>query len=163
MYAVLFYRPKHPLKLHVWAGISLKGPTNICIFEGVMDSELYVKILDSTLVPFIAEKFAEGHRFMQDNDPKHTSHLTQSFYATKGICWWKTPAESPDINPIENMWHELKEYIRREVKPHTKEELVSGIKGFWSTVDVAKCTRHVTTYTHCMRYKINDVTLWLFS
>ena len=51
------------------------------------------------------------------------------------------PAESPDLNPVENMWHELKEYIRREVKPDTKEGLIAGIQSFWKTVDVAKCTR----------------------
>ena len=27
-------RPKHPVKVHVWAGISWKGRTEICIFEG---------------------------------------------------------------------------------------------------------------------------------
>lgn len=26
-------RPKHPVKVHVWAGISWNGPTDICIFE----------------------------------------------------------------------------------------------------------------------------------
>ena len=44
--------------------------------------------------------------------------------------------ESPDLNPIENLWHELKEYIRREVKPQTKDQLINGIEAFWSTVDV---------------------------
>lgn len=136
-----FNRPKHPAKVHVWAGISLRGPTKICIFDGVMDAYLFIEILDSTLVPFIAEKYPGGHRLMQDNDPKHTSLYAQSFYDEKGINWWRTPAESPDINPIENMWHELKEYIRREVKPHTKDELVTGIRQFWKTVNVDKCTR----------------------
>ena len=51
--------------------------------------------------------------------------------------------ESPDLNPIENLWHELKEYIRRSVKPRTKEELIDGIKEFWSTVDAAKCTKYI--------------------
>lgn len=138
-----FDRPKHPPKVHVWAGISLCGPTKICIFDGIMDAPLFVDILDSTLVPFITEKYARGHRFMQDNDPKHTSGYAKSFYERKGINWWKTPAESPDLNPIENLWHELKEFIRREVKPHTKDELIIGIKQFWKTVDVPKCTRFV--------------------
>lgn len=57
--------------------------------------------------------------------------------------WWKTPPESPDLNPIENLWHELKEFIRREVKPKVKQELIDGILEFWSTVDVAKCRKYI--------------------
>ena len=38
-----------------------------------------------------------------------------------------TPLESPDLNPIENVWHELKEYIMRVVKPKVKAQLE-----FWS-------------------------------
>ena len=65
-------KPKHPLKLHVWAGISRQGATKICIFDGIMDADLFCNILETTLVPFIREKLPD-HRFMQDNDPKHTS------------------------------------------------------------------------------------------
>ena len=97
-------RPKHPLKLHVWGGISWKGPTHVCIFEGCMDAELYVEILDQCLVPFVHRAYPNGHRFMQDNDPKHTSQKAKSFFDEKGVNWWKTPPESPDINPIENLW-----------------------------------------------------------
>ena len=35
-------RPKHPIKVHVWAGISRRGRTNLCIFEGKMNAPLYV-------------------------------------------------------------------------------------------------------------------------
>ena len=41
------------------------------------------------------------------------------------------------------MWHELKEYIRRVVKPKTKDELVSGIFQFWDSVDIAKCKKYI--------------------
>ena len=136
------FRPKHPPKVHIWAAISLKGPTNVCIFDGIMDGGLYVEILESTLLPFIAEKFASGHRFMQDNDPKHTCGLTKTFFENNNINWWKTAPESPDLNPVENLWHELKDFIRRDVKPKTKEELIAGIKDFWKGVDRAKCTRY---------------------
>ena len=40
---------------------------------------------------------------------------------------------TPDFNPIENLWHELKEYVHREVKPKTKAELIEGIKAFWAS------------------------------
>lgn len=83
------------------------------------------------------------HCFMQDNDPKHTSHAAQEFYTKSGINWWRTPAESPDMNPIENLWHELKEYIRWEVKPRNKQELVNGITLFWATIDVHKCCQYI--------------------
>ncbi len=47
------------------------------------------------------------------------------------------------MNPIENLWHELKEFLRREVKPRTKDELIGGILKFWETVDVAKCQKYI--------------------
>ena len=138
-------RPKHPIKLHVWAGISKKGPTAACIFEGIMDATLFCNILRWTLLPFLEQKFPPpaAHRFMQDNDPKHTSRTAQQFYKDVGINWWHTPPESPDMNPIENLWHEMKEYMRREVKPTNKAELVEGITQFWATVDIYKCCRYI--------------------
>ena len=42
--------PKHPIKVHVRAGISKRGPTKLLIFEGVMDANFYVtKILTNNL------------------------------------------------------------------------------------------------------------------
>ena len=80
---------------------------------------------------------------MQDNDPKHTSKRAQKFFEDNGINWWRTPPESPDANPIENLWHELKEFLRREVKPKNKEQLVQGILSFWRTVSVEKYRRYI--------------------
>ena len=48
-------RPKHPLKVHMWAGISCCGPTGVCIFDGIMDATMYTRILDQYLVPFIRD------------------------------------------------------------------------------------------------------------
>ena len=61
----------------------------------------------------------------------------------KNVNWWKTLAESPDANSIENVWHKLKEFIRREVKPRTKEELITGINDFWMTMDINKCKKYI--------------------
>jgi len=108
-----------------------------------MKAPLFISILDATLKPFIAARYPRGHRFMQDNDPKHTSKLSKKYIADNQINWWKTPPESPDCNPIENLWHEGKEYIRREVKPKTKQELVDGLVAFWETVDMAKCQKYI--------------------
>ena len=136
-------RPKHPTKVHVWAAISKKGRSGICIFEGCMDAVAYVGILEKTLLPMIQKLYPNGHRFIQDNDPKPTSAKAQEFFIDHGVNWWHTPPESPDCNPIENMWHEMKEHLRREVKPQNKEELIEGILSFWQTVDCAKCRRYI--------------------
>ena len=135
---------KHPVKVHVWAGISKRGATGVAIFDGIMNAPLFLRILDQTLLPFLKSTFPDGHRFQQDNDPKHTSKLAEKWFADNGVNWWKTPAESPDLNPIENLWHELKEYIHRVVKPDTKDELVKGILAFWETVSVEKCRCYIS-------------------
>ena len=97
-----------------------------------MDAVLYVSIIEQTLLPFLESIYPDGHCLMQDNDPKHTSNRCKDFLTEKSINWWKTPPESPNLNPIENLWHELKEYQYqwREVKPKTKDELVNEILGF---------------------------------
>ena len=79
---------------------------------------------------------------MQDNDPKHSSNVTKEWLQNKSVDWWKIPAESPDLNLIENLWHEFKECVRWEIKPKTKEK-INSIKQFWETVDQAKCRKYI--------------------
>ena len=77
-----------------------------------MNAPLFINILKETLLPVIKDVYPESHRFMQDNDPKYTSRLAREFYEDSHVNHWKTPPESPDLNPIENMWHEMKEFLR---------------------------------------------------
>ena len=122
----------------------LEGCNFHLYFRRKDECPLYTYILDSSLIPFIALiRYPDQHRFMQDNDPKHTSKHASEFLQARGVNWWKTPPESPDCNPIENLWHELKEYIRREIKPKTKQELTDGIQTFWRTVTIAKCQKYI--------------------
>ena len=76
----LHIRANHPVKVHVWAGISRQGRTEICIFEGIMDRFLFVDILEKALIPFLERVLPATHRLMQDNDPKHVSHHAQEFF-----------------------------------------------------------------------------------
>ena len=96
--------------------------------------QLYCEHLPRTLLSFLQQQFPEplSHHFMPNNDPKHCSRTAQTFFEEVGINWWCTPPESPDLNPIENHWHELKEHLWQEIKPRTKQELIA-------TLDVRKC------------------------
>ena len=70
-------RAKHPVKVHVWAGISMQGATSIVIFTGIMNADFYVTVLEEGLLLFLRRKFQDRkHRFMQDNDPKHVSRTS---------------------------------------------------------------------------------------
>ena len=91
-------------------------------------------MLEQILLTFLERAYPNGHCFMADNNPKHTSKASKDFLKEKGISWWRNPAESPDCNPIESLWHELKEYNRCIIKPTTNPQLIDGIKQFWETV-----------------------------
>ena len=84
-------KPKHPLKIHVWGGISRRGTTGLLIFDGILKSDFFVEeILGNTLLPFTREAYGDDHRFQQDNDPKHRSKLAQKFMTDNNINWWNT-------------------------------------------------------------------------
>ena len=82
-------RPKHPAKVHVWAGISARGATQVDIFTGILNVTRYTEILDAALIPFIEKHYPMGHQFQQDNDPKHTSRWAQNHYEEKTLSGGK--------------------------------------------------------------------------
>ena len=70
----LFSRAKHPCKVDVWAGISWEGRTPIVIFQGKMNAVAYISVLEAGLKPFLSSAI-NVTKFMQDNDPKHSSRI----------------------------------------------------------------------------------------
>ncbi|KAK3108476.1 hypothetical protein FSP39_015728 [Pinctada imbricata] len=138
-------KPKHAYKVHVWAGISYRGRTSICIFTGNMNSIIYQKILEANLLPFVQDSFPDGFRLYQDNDSKHVSKSTKEWMRQKNIldCVMQTPASSPDLNPIENVWSAMKHHLETEIKPKTKDELVTGIVQFWKSLTPEKCRKYI--------------------
>ena len=135
-------RPKYPLKIMVWAGISRKGATNICLLNCSVNSSVYQEVLRTHLLPFLHANLPDG-QLQQDNAPCQVSKVTHKFLADNKVPLFQTPPESPDCNPIENLWHELKHFIRTTVKPQNKDELMRGIETFWGTVTQEKCCRYI--------------------
>ena len=153
---VLKQRAKHPIKIHLWGGISARGATRIVMFTGIMDAHRLAAIFEIGLLPFIEERFNDGHRLYQDNDPKHSSKLIERFFESNNVNWWCTPPESPDLNPIELVWGSMKQYLRNIYKPHNLEQLKAGIERFWLSLTPQVCRRYIN-HLHKVIPKIVEV------
>ena len=72
-------------------------------------------------------------RFRNDNDPKHTSKVVTEWLQSNGVSVLKWPAQSPDLNPIENLWEIVDRKIR--VRNYTnKRDLIDAIKTEWQKI-----------------------------
>jgi len=103
---------------------------------------MYLEILLENVVPFIAENFPEGHRFHQDNNPKHSAKLSQEFLESTGINWVKSPPRSHDLNPIELVWTDLIQVVAKRL-PKTIGQVVVAVKEYWKTLTPEKCSEFI--------------------
>ena len=134
---------KHLLKVHIWEEISKRGATHIVIFSRIMTAMRYADILSASLFPFIRKYFRGGHHFYQENDPTHTSWFVQGFFEENNVNWWRSPAESRDLNPIEKVRGAMKTFLWYKVKPKNFVELKRGIKAYWKSLTPETCSRYV--------------------
>ncbi len=121
--------PKNSQKINVWGAISIRGTSTLALFGHNVNSEVYCAILDEHLESIDA-LFPDGYTFQQDNAPPHTSKFTKARmvdHKIKVISW---PANSPDLNPIENVWGLIKRRLGLE-DPMKTGEWKAKIEDIW--------------------------------
>ena len=94
--------------------------------EGKMDAKQYCKIWDEGVVESSEKLDIEDREryFQQNNDPKHTSQLSTTWFSDNDVIVIPWPAQSPDINPIEHFWYHVKCKLQEyEIPPKEVHEL----------------------------------------
>ncbi|KAH8270914.1 hypothetical protein KR026_004632 [Drosophila bipectinata] len=120
----------------VWACMAASGVGNLVFIDGIMDAKMYLNILKENL-PQSAEKLGilDRFRFYQDNDPKHTAANVKLWLVWNCPHVVKTPAQSPDLNVIENLWEILDQAIRKRTISN-RNELKIALLEEWRKIPV---------------------------
>jgi len=98
----------------------------------------YVTILDHSLRHSCFDHGTQMHKmiFQQDSTPIHNAKYTKRFFELKRMSVLPWPAYSPDLNIIENAWHELDHRIRKRNPLLTSEDqLWVALQEEWGKLD----------------------------
>lgn len=118
----------------LWGCMSANGTGNLVFIDGIMDQHAYLNILRNNLFPSVEKLGLEGrYLFQQDNDPKHTARLVREWMIHNVRQQLHTPPQSPDVNPIEHLWEELKRRVRKH-QVRNKEDLKNRIRQEWENI-----------------------------
>jgi hypothetical protein len=103
------------------------------LFRENLKSKKLIDIYDKGLLPSAKEFKINSWVLLEDNDSKHTSKLANSWREENQIDRISWPSNSPDINPIENIWAVLKNQVA-QLNPSNLSQLEKNIKSVWENL-----------------------------
>jgi len=137
-------------KVKIWGAMRMGKLSELVIVlqtdgQGKMTARLYTDlILDGEMFTFWLDSMEEcGYvLMMEDGAPYHMGCATARRKQLEDMGWigWgpgSWPSSSPDLNPIEHLWHVLKSQIkRRKHQPRNRKGLIVALQEKWQKIDM---------------------------
>ena len=91
-----------------------KGPL-VCL-DGSITKIVYLRLLRQYLIPVLCmvQETLGDPCFQQDNAPVHRAEIVMDWFDPMNITVEHHPPHSPDLNPIDHIWVELKHRLHQQ-------------------------------------------------
>jgi hypothetical protein len=132
----------------VWGAISGDGVGPLERCDGIINQHIYKEVLDNNKDYFL------GRTLAQDNAPCHKTQLIRTWLEKEGIETMAWPSCSPDLNPIEEMWHVMKRQIQGKHFPN-KDALWCELLRLWFAFTPEFIRRFIDSMPDRVRAVIN--------
>ena len=138
----------------------------IAYSKGVVCCEQYTETLTGNLfAEFVREYFPlvfkrgqnpKGRLFLQDGDPRQNSKIACKAMEAVDCRMFEIPPRSPDINPIENMFHLVRQQLTKDawdykITKETFEQFSDRIKNTINNFPVAVINKTIESMNKGMR------------
>jgi hypothetical protein len=146
------------ISVMVWGGFSGYDKSPIVIIPSDRRSAVdFVDIVyEGTLFGFY---FLHDHPdnlfLMEDSAPVHRSRLPQLWKEAHHMKCLNWLPNSPDLNPIENLWRIIKDHVQNQTRPRNREEMAAAIEKAWEEVSRHTLDVLISTMPHRMRVVIH--------
>ncbi len=120
--------------------MSSAGVGPLCFLKSSVNTPVYQDILEHFMLPSDDKLYGDADFiFQQVLAPAHTAKGTKSWFNDHGVTVLDWPANSPDLNPIENLWSIVKRKMR-DTRPNNADDLKAAIKATWASLHLSSVT-----------------------
>ena len=116
----------------------------MCLLPEGLDAPTLITIFEDELKKTLNHYYPRARliHLQQDNSSVHTSKIVKNWLKKNKIPVLPWPSQSPDLNPIENLWADLKKRVYRKNHNITsKKVLWNVIQEEWEATPLETCKR----------------------